>query len=297
MPTFVPLEKTLGALLLAAILYAILYGMNSAQVFLYYMKHSARDTTALKLLVAALWILDTACLILTCNTLFIPVVKNFGEYSADLHPPWSFGPGGMIVVIVSLCIQNFYSYRIYRLSRSVIIPTAISVISFGAAGFTITFCIKYIQSRFISDVFHNMRLEKLAAGLHIPCNALITISMVFYHIRNREEVKSTNSAITSLTFYSINCGTLNLVFSIVSFVFLLKAPNTLIFVPLFLSIIGVYFSSFMTNLNCRDHLSQILETSYGVITARRVSISPKSPATAYQLSPLGNTLNMKNEGL
>lgn len=29
-----------------------LYGMNSAQVFLYYMKHSARDTTALKLLVS-----------------------------------------------------------------------------------------------------------------------------------------------------------------------------------------------------------------------------------------------------
>ncbi|KAI0297496.1 hypothetical protein B0F90DRAFT_890175 [Multifurca ochricompacta] len=76
-----------------------------------------------------------------------------------------------------------------------------------------------MQSHFITDVFHNMRFAKTAAGLHIPCNALITISMVYNLVRNRNDIKRTNTALNLLSFYAINCGALNLVFSVICFAF------------------------------------------------------------------------------
>ncbi|KAH9958679.1 hypothetical protein BGW80DRAFT_1373450 [Lactifluus volemus] len=291
----VPLENTPAIILLAVVLCATVYGTNSAQVFLYYMKHSAKDNVALKLLVATLWILDTACLILTCSSL-VSLNENKVKVSlADLRTPWSLGPAGIIVAVVSLCIHSFYAYKIYELRRSVIIPTLILCMSVGIAGLSITFFIKYIQSRYLLEVFHNMRFAKLAAGLHIPCNTLITVSLVIHHVNNWREARSTNSAFTRFTplaFYSIDCGARNLVFSVASFVFLLKFPNSLIFVPFFLPTLAVYFSSFMANLNSRNNFDLIVDT-HGVLTTRRMSMDPNNARTAYKSAGRRNTFGME----
>ncbi|KAI0262483.1 hypothetical protein BC834DRAFT_972072 [Gloeopeniophorella convolvens] len=217
MAALIALDNTLGALLLAAVLSAMLYGSNGFQVYLYFTKYSGEDRIPLKLFVLSLWILDTASLVLTSYSYYVTDVANFGNYLGDLHPPWSFG------------------------------------------------------SRLITDVFHNMHFAITAAALHIPCNTLITSGMVYYLVRNRNAVRRTNSALNLLAFYALNCGILNLVFSVVCFTLLIEFPNTLIFVPFFVLTIGVYFSSFMATLNSRRHVRKILEGSGVVVTGDRAT--------------------------
>ncbi|KAH8997402.1 hypothetical protein EDB92DRAFT_1839544 [Lactarius akahatsu] len=90
MPALIPVDNVLGVFFLGVIFSSILYGVIWLQVYSYFTQHCKGDRLFLKCFLA-----------LVVHGFYVSGVTNFGDYSADLRPPWSLKVqtliGGMFV--------------------------------------------------------------------------------------------------------------------------------------------------------------------------------------------------------
>ncbi|KAH9172817.1 hypothetical protein EDB89DRAFT_838310 [Lactarius sanguifluus] len=103
-------------------------------------------------------------------------------------------------------------------------------------------------------------------GCKVLCDVLITFGMVHALLGNRTQVQRTNNVLNTLAIYSINCGALNLVFAISCVALLAKYRTVGLYVPSYLITMRLYFCGFMSILNSRDNLREMLDGPEGVIT-------------------------------
>ncbi|KAI9448868.1 hypothetical protein BJY52DRAFT_296343 [Lactarius psammicola] len=105
--------------------------------------------------------------------------------------------------------------------------------------------------------------------------------MVHTLLSHRSQVRRrTNNVLNLLAIYSINCGTLNLVFAISCVIMVSKYRDTLIYAPFLFIMIRLSPCAFMSILNSRDNLRETLDGPEGVVAtftqlkARTGSIVP-----------------------
>ncbi|KAI0262482.1 hypothetical protein BC834DRAFT_390210 [Gloeopeniophorella convolvens] len=267
MGALIAVDSTLGSFFIGVVLSAMLFGVNLSQVLTYFQKYSGRDTHLLKSFVLGLLILDTANLVLTSHSLWTMDVLNFGDYISNTSIPWSFGASDLVIGILDICIQNFFAHRVYQLGGgSIFVPVAIVVASLGIFGVGTAYSIRIMRHRHFGEIVVQTPLIISALSLQVFCDLVITVSLVHYLLRNRTTIKRTNVAVNLLSFYFINCGLLNLVFTIVCIFFLVKTPKTWIPLPFYLIQVRLYFCSFMAILNSRQHVRGILEGNDGIIS-------------------------------
>ncbi|KAH9081755.1 hypothetical protein EDB83DRAFT_2214251 [Lactarius deliciosus] len=88
MPALIPLDNVVGVFFLGVIFSSILYGVIWLQVYSYFTQHCKGDRLFLKCFVALLLILDTLQLAMVVHGFYVSGIINFGDYLADLRPPW-----------------------------------------------------------------------------------------------------------------------------------------------------------------------------------------------------------------
>jgi len=277
MPAIIPVDNTLGALFIGAILSSIVYGITLLQVYSYYNNHASRDRWPLKSFVAFLALVDTVNVVFVTHSTYYLDVTNFGDYSAFLHLPWSLPSIALCAVILEVSVQHFYAYRIYLLSgRSPYISAAISASSLTAFGLGIALGVKGLQRVPVQNTsFQNIFIASISCDL--VCDFLITCGMVYTLLRNRTRVRRTNDVLNLLAIYAINCGILNLIFSISGIILVVRDRDSLIYtVPSYI-MIRLYFCAFMSILNTRDYLRETLDGS-GLVMSTFTQRSPSSNA-------------------
>ncbi|KAH8979606.1 hypothetical protein EDB92DRAFT_1954812 [Lactarius akahatsu] len=108
-------------------------------------------------------------------------------------------------------------------------------------------------------------------GCKVLCDVLITFGMVRTLLSNRTQVRRTNNVLNSLAIYSINCGALNLVFAISCVTLLAKYRTVLLYAPSFLITMRLSFCGFMSILNSRDNLREMLDGPEGIVTLSQLN--------------------------
>jgi len=278
MPAIIPVDKTIGALLIGAVVSSIVYGITLLQVYSYCNSHCSRDRWPLKSFVAFLMLVDSLNVGFVCHSTYYLAVTNFGDYLVFLNLPWTLSAIDLSAIVLDVSVQHFYAYRIYLLSGgSLYIPAAISVSSLTAFGLGIVYGVKGIEDIALQGpAFQNIFVAIVSCN--VLCDAFITFGMVYTLLRNRTQVRRTNNVLNLLAVYAINCGILNLVFSIPGIILVIMYQKTLVYAaPSFIAI-RLYMCAFMAILNSRDHLRETLDGPEGVI------------ATFTQLGPPGNTV-------
>ncbi|KAH8976868.1 hypothetical protein EDB92DRAFT_1823049 [Lactarius akahatsu] len=293
MPALIPVDNTLGALSIGAVLSSItpsqdliapdrpssVYGVTWLQVYSYFCGYCSQDRWPLKSFVAVMAyalslvikytivtssstrLIDTANHVLCIYMTYQFCVTNFGDYRSIVSHPCCFGSlraavrfHGEFVKQPLLKGRSFYAYRIYRLGGgSPYLPAAISVGSLTGFGLGIDYAysIKYV---------HDSGPGNLEARLLLVlCDALITTGMVYYLLSNRTHVRRTNNVLNLLAIYSINCGTIHLVFAVACLTSFAKYPDTLIYVPSLFIMFRLSLCAFMAILNSRDYLRETLD--------------------------------------
>ncbi|KAI6006511.1 hypothetical protein F5J12DRAFT_97305 [Pisolithus orientalis] len=108
-------------------------GLLVIQTYMYYM-HYSEDSSAIKVIVAATWILDTLHVSFMCHMLYYYLITNYGnlmslEYIVwFVHPPFqtsfplrrygrSFPASLLVNLLVVIVVQSFFAHRIYYLCR------------------------------------------------------------------------------------------------------------------------------------------------------------------------------------
>ncbi|KAH9005783.1 hypothetical protein EDB86DRAFT_1136207 [Lactarius hatsudake] len=266
MPALVPVDNTLGALFIGTILSSIIYGVTWLQVYSYFNSHSSRDRWPLKSFVAFLMLIDSINVVFIIQINYHASITNFGDYQSFLLVPWSFPAMTLSSYILEVSVEHFYAYRIYRLSRgSPYLPVAISAVSLSSFAIGILFCAKVLEH--IHEPGNRFQgLSMATLGCKVLCDVLITFGMVRTLLGNRSQVRKTNNVLNTLAIYSINCGALNLMFAISCVTLLAKYRTAFIYAPSFLITMRLYFCGFMSILNSRDNLREMLDGPEGIVT-------------------------------
>jgi len=238
------------------------------QVYSYYNSHYSSDRWPLRTFVAFLMLVESANVAFVMHANYHICVTNFGDYQANQFLPWSLPVVALSGFILEVSVEHFYAYRTYRLSRnSPYLLAAISAVSLTSFGIGILYCVKVLKhihvpgSHFLGFAFATLSCKVL-------CDLFITVGMVFTFLSNRTSVRRTNNTLNILTFYAINCGSLNLVF-VISYVTLLATSRSeFLYAPSFFITIRLYFCSFMSILNSRDNRREMLDGPEDVVTTR-----------------------------
>ncbi|KAJ7832365.1 hypothetical protein B0H13DRAFT_2370986 [Mycena leptocephala] len=114
-------DSTLGALLIGTLVSYVLFGVATTQTYIYYGRFPD-DSRAMKATVALVWCAEFAHAICIGCTIYSMVITNYGHPERLVQLPNSLVASTVIGSLVSYFIQSFFAYRIYTLSRSLIIP-------------------------------------------------------------------------------------------------------------------------------------------------------------------------------
>ncbi|KAH9064972.1 hypothetical protein EDB87DRAFT_1596824 [Lactarius vividus] len=265
MPALIPVHNTLGAFFIGTILSSTIYGVTWLQVYSYYSNHSSRDRWPLKSFVAFLMLVDSANMAFIVQTNYHINVTIFGDYQSIPLVPWSFPAITLSSYILEVSVELFYAYRIYRLSKgSPYLPATISVVSLTSFAIGIFYCAKVLEH--IHEPGNRLQgLSMATFGCKVVCDVFVTFGMVHALLGNRTQVQRTNNVLNTLAIYAINCGALNLVFAISCVVLLAKYRTVGLYVPSFFITMRLYFCGFMSTLNSRDNLREMLDGPEGVV--------------------------------
>ncbi|KAI9440979.1 hypothetical protein H4582DRAFT_1512303 [Lactarius indigo] len=272
MPALIPVDSTLGMLFISTVLSSILYGVTWLQVYSYYSGHCSRDRWPLKSFVAILMLVDSANLVFITWTTYQFGVTNFGDYQSNAFVSRSRPAIVFSAIVLEVSVHHFYAYRIYCLGRgSLYLPAVISIIALTMFGIGIVYgaqVLKHIHEP--GPHFQDFLIVTLSCK--VPCDVLITFGMVYYLLSNRTQIRRTNNVLNLLAIYAINCGTLNLVFTISCVILLSKYRDTFIYGPSLFIIIRLSLCALMSILNSRDNLRETLDEPRGVVTFTQLKV-------------------------
>ncbi|KAI6095953.1 hypothetical protein EDD16DRAFT_1720405 [Pisolithus croceorrhizus] len=224
---------------------AMLYGVATLQTYMYYL-HGYEDSLAIKLLVAAIWILDTLHILfseyfvfmtgnatnygLVCHALYFYMITNYGVLTSLEYIVWS----------LPVCIPNLP-------------PDAED---FPALGTPLISAVQWLVNHKIS-IFTQMTFYGVTPAVAIIALAetLITISLciLLYDRRSGSALSRTKRLLNTLIIYAVNRCLLILLVAITALVMAVEGQVTW-FLGLSFVIGRLYANSFLASLNSREHL-------------------------------------------
>ncbi|KZP05045.1 hypothetical protein FIBSPDRAFT_1054306 [Athelia psychrophila] len=261
-------DNTLGALLIGGLLAMSLWGITSAQTATYFSNQGSETPLISKLVVSALWILDTADTALTCHILYYYLVSNFLNPLAMASPVWSILIHVLITSITDFFIRCLFARRIFRLSHENYILTAgIVVISVMDLTCGIIITIKGFQMSSFADLSAFSKLFYLNFAAGFSGDLYVAFVLSYYLYTSRTGYTRTDTLIKTLIMYSINTvggyiadrlhGVLGAITALDAFMgmfFYIIMPTNFIFITFYLMLSKIYVNSYLATLNAREHL-------------------------------------------
>ncbi|KAI4518806.1 hypothetical protein K525DRAFT_259172 [Schizophyllum commune Loenen D] len=280
-PQIPDVRASLGPLLIASTISWAFWGLLTMQVIRYYLSYK-RDTTITKTLAR---FLDTAHAVILYRGVYHCLINDFGrsialEFSREqdahtLHQG-EFPPRAIVTILV----QGFCYWRIWRLHRSVI-PLALFRDTQLTAR-SLAFMILYMVMTFGTfSASHESALLKCASYGYLAA-VLITdltmaglLSALLYKQRKETPYQRTSEMLRRLFYYSINTGTWTAVFALVAMFTVSFQPKTAWWAAIFdVGVCGVYSNTLLVNLNGRHFAAGEPEVSHSPVSAQSTKHGP-----------------------
>ncbi|KAF9463872.1 hypothetical protein BDZ94DRAFT_575659 [Collybia nuda] len=313
------LDSTLGAAFLGNLAAAIFYGITCVQTFIYF-KKNYRDTTAFRLLIFFLWLIDTFHLALITHGLYYYLISNYGNLVVIASPTWSIVVQVYVTIISDGIIRAIFGRRVWLITeRNKFIAAAI----FLTSAFTCVSGIIFATRVFAVGSFANFSqisyLLYMALGGGVVADILIAGSLCISLSRTRTGFKQTDSIVVVLMMYTINTSLLTTVCSAACFITYAIWPREFTFIGIYFSLSkriyssllsrqnnsllttfpAVFLNSLLATLNSRDSLKGRLAGVSGVAlsdvsSSRRFEYS-KSAYDSRHSQPVVVTVNRRVE--
>ncbi|KAH8979998.1 hypothetical protein EDB92DRAFT_1820714 [Lactarius akahatsu] len=272
MPAQIPVDNDLGVFFLGVVFSSILYGVIWLQVYSYFSKHCEGDGLFLKCFLAMI-----------VHGFYVVGVTNFGDYLADLRPPWGLKVQGLIGIILTCSVQQFYAWRIYHLSLGQIHVPAFIVIYFLTDAFMFADMPLFkVRAALFIGVWGSLECPSIGLGIVYLVHGQVTSQLLFpfvmllilhysfqYPYFDQANVQIPNLiagfsiqvacdlTITASMVYNLlmrHQTVVKRVFAIACLATIVRFTYTLIYVLLFFVLVRLYACAFMAVLNSRSRL-------------------------------------------
>ncbi|KAF8583507.1 hypothetical protein K439DRAFT_50908 [Ramaria rubella] len=274
-------NSTFGALLIGLLFAAFLFGTLTLQTYLYFRKFW-RDPVLLKVVVMALWSLNTLQMCFISSAQYKYVVTNFLGLLSDNSQAWTETIHLTVTAVITFIVQCFFVTRLWFLSgKSVlliigIIPLMVARLAIGITTTAITIRIGNYNS---ADPERGWMIACLASPL--PMNVFITATLAYFVHRRRPKInlKNTLTLLDTFVLYSLHTALLPCIISVASLICYVSMENSLVFVAVHYILGELYTSCMLVVLNARK--SSQAGPSLGWLAAVRSPVSPtrRSPPT------------------
>lgn len=262
-------NEQLGSLLISLVVSAVMYGITSFQVYVFFRPRDDRpkDSKIMRGFVMFLWFLDTLQQAFFTQGTYWYLVTHFDDPSVLLHSAWGHTFQVFITAIMDILCQGFLIRRIWNLTPPerkkiaicvVCIITTISLVSFVAM---MMIGVIFFQS---TDISQNAQTKPritfyTTLGAGMTADICIAGCLCYQLSKKRPSVPRTKTVIDRVILYTINTCVLTSLIATASFVALAVKPLSMVFVALFCLLSKFYFNTLMATLNSRIALRRRLE--------------------------------------
>jgi len=269
--------------LLGTFLTVLLYGATCTQVYMYYNTYTA-DRTGLKVLVGAIFILETMHAAFGSHYIFYYLINHYGELEYLGKIVWSLDASVTIGFLITWTVNQFFIHRIYILSKgNLLLSVALGALATVRPGFGIAIVsMAAIYPEWTIFEMHARWIMITGLSIGLTVDSLITLCIT-YLLTNGREVgnTSTRNLIHTLMMYSVNTGAVLVFFGTIELVGILVWSKNLAYLGLFQVQIQLYANCFLTSLNARQAISSGLNMT--TMQSTNLHFSP------YQSHPTGIT--------
>jgi len=252
----VTVENTYGALLIGAFLACCFSGTVTVQTFLY-VKLYPTDATRTKVIVGAVWFLDTLHTCLIMASIWNYLIPHFGNVPRYDFIPWTVAMSIATTAALTIIVHCFLARRIFRLTKGdwrITAPILIlAVLRLCAACVTTSEMIILKSFKEFSQQFR--WVFTLGLALSSAADVLITITLCFKLRSNRTGSISMDNVIDSLVLYTLETGSLTCAGTVLSMLCWLTMSYNRLFLAIHFIIAKLYASSLLATLNTRKQLS------------------------------------------
>ncbi|KAK7460493.1 hypothetical protein VKT23_009211 [Stygiomarasmius scandens] len=232
-PPLPAFDNTLGAVVLGGLFTMALWGITCLQTYDFYMEKS-RDKKPFKLLIFALWIMDTIDAAMICHTVYFYGVSNYVNPRVIAGPTWSFWVHAGVTILANSIIRGLFTVRIYRMSQFNmaatlwIMATSLACLIAG-----------YIAISKGSHLSTFAELDEILAAIYVTfiSGAVSDISVaiilcILLH-KSKTQFSKTNSLIKVLMLYTINTSFIVAIDDLVILITKCVMPNNLVFMAFY----------------------------------------------------------------
>ncbi|KAK0486502.1 hypothetical protein IW261DRAFT_1559916 [Armillaria novae-zelandiae] len=225
-PVGYPIANLSGPLIVAYLLHWGLFGTLSVQLYLYYLAFPM-DRKFTKYLVYGLYIVEFAQTMIFTHDAFATFGYGFGDIEAltGMYSKWFTVP---IMSAVSACIgQAFYAYRIFVLSKSLIVPIFVICVSLTSLVAGIIAGVWFFPAHNVTEL-NSTRMSVaigILSGAAALCDIIIAIFMTYYLMRGNTGFRRTQMLVTKLIRLIVETGAVTAVVALLSFVLFFAFPH------------------------------------------------------------------------
>ncbi|KZS99735.1 uncharacterized protein LAESUDRAFT_732913, partial [Laetiporus sulphureus 93-53] len=189
-------------------------------------------------------------------------VTNFGDYEVLVFDTWSLSAQVTVAGVLTFFVQLFFAFRVYRLSgKKVIIPSVICFFSILQLACAIAYTVVGYRIQKFSASEKATPYTTCSLAAELACDSTIAGSMIYYLLHSRSPFSKTNKAVNLLITYALNTCLLTNIFTIITLIAWLIWTKTLIYATFYFVLTRLYSCSFMSTLNSRDNVRQVLNSN------------------------------------
>ncbi|KAK7031721.1 hypothetical protein R3P38DRAFT_2620088 [Favolaschia claudopus] len=248
-------DSTLGALLVGVLISYILFGLACMQTYIYSGRFP-NDSGKMKLLIACVWLLDLGHVVSIGHMLYVLVISDFGHPELIASIPKSLGASSLINAVLAMCVQGFFSYRVYRLCKRLYVPILTWTLSFLFLGATSAVFVLGMQP-VPFQVFETQwgwLLDSLW-GIAAANDLIIAATLVFLLCqRKREESEDMTPVVDKVIMWTLETGLITSAAAILNLICFVTMKNNFIWIAWYVVTARLYSNSFLANLNSRGTL-------------------------------------------
>ncbi|KAJ7854598.1 hypothetical protein B0H13DRAFT_2081094 [Mycena leptocephala] len=254
-------NTTLGAYQIGVLVSYMLFGVTTAQTYIYYGRFPD-DSPKFKALVAFVWVCEVAHALCIGHTLYIYTVSDYVHPERlDRALPKSLPAAILFSGIIAASVQGFFSFRIYAFSKKLCIPLLIWAMAFlrvlactvlfaGALGMT-------FWARYEAQWEWLFMAKWTVSSVN---DLTITVTMLFLLNKQRINVHARTAALMDkLITWTIETGMVTSATGIVMLACFVTMKNNFIWVAFFAISARLFSNSLLASLNSRATLRAMNE--------------------------------------
>ncbi|KIK35900.1 hypothetical protein CY34DRAFT_16742 [Suillus luteus UH-Slu-Lm8-n1] len=204
-------------------------------------------------------LLDLSHSALVAVALWDSIIATYGDLSKIDTIPWCIGPAIELTALITFLVQSFFAYRIYK--RCAVQKKKLTVaIPIVALSFARLIMASITNSEMLKLKSYNTFFQRFSwiftFGLLLSAlvDIMITTFLCYFLRKNRPSFTDTMRIIDTLTFWTIQNGSMTSAAAIATLLCWKIMPSNRVFLGLHFVVAKLYANSFLATLNARKQI-------------------------------------------